>query len=139
MIQSLLYRVEILMPNQDQKPTVFYDGTCPLCTVEVSHYRRLAKDNVDFVDVSTEPNPSSELSQDQAMARFHIRDASGQLHSGAKAFVMLWTYLPGWRFLAPLSRVPGMTLLLELAYRLFLPVRPVLSRVAGWLGAKAEH
>ncbi len=139
MIQSLLYRVEILMPNQDQKPTVFYDGTCPLCSAEIAHYRRLAKENVDFVDVSTEPNPSSDLSQDQAMARFHMRDASGRLHSGAKAFVTLWTYLPGWRFLAPLSRVPGATLLLELAYRLFLPVRPVLSRIAGWLGAKAEH
>lgn len=121
------------------KPTVYFDGSCPLCTAEISHYRRLAGDSVGFVDVSTNSKPDDDLSRDQAMARFHVRDATGELHSGAKAFVTLWQHLPGWRRLAPLARLPGVTHLLELGYRAFLPLRPMLSRIAGWVGAKAEN
>jgi hypothetical protein len=58
------------------------------------------------------------------MRRFHVSTPSGELLSGAKAFVHLWSQLAGWHRLARLARLPGVVFLMELAYRLFLLFRP---------------
>lgn len=113
--------------------TVYYDGACPLCSVEIRHYAGQAgAERLCFVDASasgTETGP--DLPRADAMRRFHVRQADGRLLSGAAAFVAIWETLPAWRWAARLARLPGVTPALELAYRLFLPVRPLLSRVAG--------
>ncbi len=110
--------------------TVYFDGACPLCTAEIGHYRKLDRSNtVDFADVSA-PDivPGPDLVREQAMARFHVRLPDGQLLSGASAFAALWRQMPGWWGI--LGKVAGwrpVTLVLEVAYRAFLPVRPFLS------------
>ncbi len=70
------------------------------------------------------------------MNRFHVRRSDGELVSGARGFMELWGALPKWRWLARVASLPGVMLLLELAYRGFLPLRPTLSRIASWMGAK---
>ncbi len=64
------------------------------------------------------------------LARFHVQRSDGQLLSGAQAFVALWLVLPGWRWLGRLGALPGVTAVLEQAYRGFLHLRPGLQRVA---------
>ncbi|MGL4438303.1 MAG: thiol-disulfide oxidoreductase DCC family protein [Bosea sp. (in: a-proteobacteria)] len=114
-------------------PTVFFDGSCPLCRSEIGHYR--LKDETGalcFVDVS-EPNAAipDGLTQQQAMERFHVRTGSGALVSGAAAFVVVWAHLPSWRWAARAAALPGVLALLELGYRLFLPARPTLVAMFG--------
>ena len=113
------------------KATVFFDGACPLCQMEIEHYRRLkGADQIDFVDAAAcAQQVSYDLSRQTALTRFHMRTRDGELLSGAKAFVELWRYFPRWRWLATLARVPGMMLLLELGYRLTLRLRPALVRL----------
>jgi len=111
--------------------TVFYDGSCPLCSTEIAHYRRMdMHERLLFRDVShanvvLEP----ELDRSALMERFHVRRADGQLLSGAAAFVSLWSLLPRWRWVAYAAAAPGAMVLLAMAYGLFLPVRPVISRL----------
>lgn len=114
----------------EDKPTVFYDGSCPLCRAEIDLYRRHDADGrVCFVDVSAaDAALDSRLTSEAAMARFHVRAEDGALRSGAAAFVTLWSVLPAWRLAARVARLPGVTPLLELGYRAFLPARPFLSR-----------
>ncbi|MEM9257169.1 MAG: DUF393 domain-containing protein [Pseudomonadota bacterium] len=118
--------------------TVYFDGSCPLCNAEISHYAsRDRNQRLRFVDVSqVDSDPGADLSREAAMQRFHVRTPDGNLASGAHGFVALWQALPGWRWLAKIARAPGVTPLLELIYRLFLPARPSLSRAAVRLGAK---
>jgi|28_taG_2_1085356.scaffolds.fasta_scaffold00720_5 predicted DCC family thiol-disulfide oxidoreductase YuxK len=120
------------------RTTVYYDGSCPLCSVEIGHYASCAgADRLMFVDVS-DPNAGlgDDLTRQNALERFHVRRPDGVLLSGARGFTELWGTLPKWRWLARVARLPGVISLLELAYRGFLPIRPALSWIASRLGAK---
>lgn len=114
-----------------QELTVLYDGACPLCSREIELYRR-AESDVDlvFTDVSKADVPLPQgTTREQLASRFHVRSQDGQLHDGASAFVLLWSVLPGWRWLAHAARLPGAMYTLEGAYSGFLRVRPYLQRL----------
>lgn len=109
--------------------TVMYDGACPLCRREVALYKSLNPlEPVAWLDVSEATAQISPSDQAQYMARFHIRQRNGQLLHGAAAFVALWLVMPGWRWLGRVGHLPGMTPLLELVYKMFLRLRPLLQR-----------
>lgn len=121
--------------------TVYFDGSCPLCTAEIGHYAsRRGGESLRFVDVSDEnAELGPDLTSQTAMRRFHVRMADGTLVSGARAFVVVWRELPSWQWAAWLASLPGATPSLELVYRLFLPIRPALSKFVTWLGAKPAN
>ena len=43
---------------------------------------------------------STELTREQALARFHVRLSDGRIASGAQGFVEIWKTLPRWRWAA---------------------------------------
>jgi predicted DCC family thiol-disulfide oxidoreductase YuxK len=119
---------------EDPQLIVLHDGSCPLCRREIALYRAADRAGaVDFRDVSRiDPGQAvCGLTREVAMARFHVVTADGRTLSGAAAFIALWRVLPGWRWLGRIAIVPGLPWLLERAYRAFLPVRPLLQRLAG--------
>lgn len=121
-------------------PTVYFDGSCPLCSAEIKHYASQdGGDQLRFVDVSAkDADLGMGLACGDAMRRFHVRLPDGTLLSGARAFVAVWAFLPGWAWAARLTKTPGVIPVLEVAYRAFLPIRPALSKVAGYFSARAE-
>jgi predicted DCC family thiol-disulfide oxidoreductase YuxK len=116
-------------PQSPASIRVFYDGSCPLCSKEIALYQSLDRaQRVDWCDVSSPSNASVlPLPQDTLMARFHVQPLPGEPLSGARAFLELWRHIPGWRWLATLRHLPGVPALLEVAYRLFLKVRPAIQ------------
>jgi predicted DCC family thiol-disulfide oxidoreductase YuxK len=107
--------------------TVFFDGSCPLCTAEIDLYRQDDNDRVlDLVDVSA-PNAllPAGLDRSVARARFHVQSRDGILLSGAAAFAEIWRNLPRWRHLGRIATLPGVPSILEACYRAFLPIRPL--------------
>ncbi len=115
------------------KSTVYFDGSCPLCRAEIGLYRsRDQADALCFVDVSATGAATPQgLTQRQAMERFHVRAGDGRVLSGAAAFVEVWSRLPGWRWAAHAAALPGVLAVLELGYRMFLPIRPIISGLLG--------
>ncbi|MBX9757247.1 MAG: DUF393 domain-containing protein [Beijerinckiaceae bacterium] len=126
------------MAAEKDELTVYFDGSCPLCRAEISHYaRQTGADSLCFVDVSKADAPMPDgLDREAAMARFHVRDKEGRLVSGAPAFVRIWRALPRWGWAARIASAPGVTPVLELGYRMFLPVRPFISRAMARLSRK---
>lgn len=114
-----------------EKLTVYFDGSCSLCQLEIEHYRREDRaGRLHFCDVSiNEIDIGPDLTQRQAMARFHVRSSNGELMSGAKAFVAVWRVLPSWRLASKIAKLPAINLILEAAYRAFLPLRPLFARL----------
>jgi predicted DCC family thiol-disulfide oxidoreductase YuxK len=129
MMLTLVGRHFLTMPDQPAA-TVYFDGSCPLCRAEIALYRKQAKaETVCFIDASNPTTPLGEdLDRHLAMRRFHVRKEDGSLVSGAAAFVEIWKQLPRWRWAARAAAIPGMLALLEMAYKLFLAVRPYLTR-----------
>lgn len=118
--------------------TIYYDGACPLCSAEIRHYEKQpGAERLRFVNLAeTSADPGADLPVETALVRFHVRRADGRLLSGARAFAAIWEVLPGWRWAARLARILCVVPALEGGYRLFLPLRPALSRLAARLGAR---
>ncbi|MBR0962807.1 DUF393 domain-containing protein [Bradyrhizobium diazoefficiens] len=121
------------MTQEPSTSTVYFDGSCPLCRAEIGYYRRTDQDgSLCFVDVSKAGAAVPDgLTQQLAMDRFHVRAGDGRVLSGAAAFVEVWSRLPRWRWAARVASLPGALAVLELGYRMFLPVRPLISRLFG--------
>ena len=114
------------MKNESSGSTVFFDGSCPLCTAEINQYKVLIPiTEIRWVDV-TEPNftPPDGQTKEQLMQRFHVLNNNGELISGAAAFVYLWEQLPGWKRLAVIAKIPGALNVMEFGYKAFLKIRP---------------
>ena len=114
--------------------TVYFDGSCPLCAREIAFYRRRrGGDRLDWVDVSELPDGeiAAGLSKSAALRRFHVKEPDGRILSGGLAFAHLWSALSALRPVGRIFRIPPLAWLLELGYRLFLSLRPLMQKFAG--------
>jgi predicted DCC family thiol-disulfide oxidoreductase YuxK len=113
-----------------QACTVYYDGACPLCQREIALYQGMGgAEAIRWHDVSTLGTGAEDLATGDAMARFHVRRADGTLVSGARGFFEVMKTIPKLRWLGHVLSVPPIPWVAEGAYRLFLPLRPLLKRI----------
>jgi predicted DCC family thiol-disulfide oxidoreductase YuxK len=100
---------------------VFFDGDCPLCTKEVAFVRRLdRRARVRFTDIAATGFDASVagVSQDDLMARIHARLPDGSLVEGVEVFRRIYA-AAGLGPLVALTRIPGVSHLLDASYRWF--------------------
>ncbi|CAN5726939.1 DUF393 domain-containing protein [soil metagenome] len=114
--------------NDLKNCTVYFDGACPVCSKEIATYQQWnGAERIEWIDASScSPQElGGQLERVQALAKLHVRDANGQLTSGAAAFVVLWSHFPALAWLTPLLSKPPMIYCLDHMYRLFLKLRPI--------------
>ncbi len=113
------------------KVTVYFDGLCHLCSREIRHYQTMkGADNLAFVDITGPSfNAAHEgLDPHEIHKNMHVRDREGKIHLGVGAFVCIWEQLPALRFLVPIARFYPVRVILNLLYKGFATVRPLLPR-----------
>ena len=125
--------------TEKQALTVFYDGSCPLCSREIALYQRQrGAETICWLNVAdqtlSEGLPEG-ISRDQLMQRFHVQDANGKVQTGGDAFLQLWASLPNFRLLARLFSLPLIRWLVNKAYDAILPIRP---RLQAWFGQSKQ-
>jgi ubiquinone biosynthesis monooxygenase Coq7 len=123
---------ERLSPEQSPTScTVYFDGACPLCSKEIASYQKLrGAERVNWVDASkcAEHEFGPQLRRADALARLHLRDANGDLVSGAAAFIAMWSQFPALAKIAALLNKRVFIRSLDVIYQLFLRVRPLWRR-----------
>jgi predicted DCC family thiol-disulfide oxidoreductase YuxK len=100
---------------------VFYDGACPLCVRETDMLRaRDRRARIRFTDIAAEGFDAAAVGVpwEVLMARIHGRLPDGTLIQGVEVFRRLYAAV-GFGPLVAVSRVPGLSHLLDLAYRVF--------------------
>jgi predicted DCC family thiol-disulfide oxidoreductase YuxK len=118
--------------SADRKLTVFYDGACPLCLKEIGYYQRKDhREEILWLDVNRcdQSTLGSDLNKEDALKRFHVRSAKGELISGGRAFAEIWRKLPGFKWLGRNSQNQIVGGILEFIYRAFLLIRPSIQRL----------
>ena len=104
---------------------VFYNGKCPLCAAEISHYKHLAEKYraaLSFKEIH-EPSGVAALAKigltpDQAARRLYGVEKETVI-TGVDAFIALWRRLPRFKALAALASIPGIRHCLYFVYNRF--------------------
>jgi predicted DCC family thiol-disulfide oxidoreductase YuxK len=100
---------------------VFYDGACPLCMREIRMLRgRDRRQRIRFVDIAVNGFDAASvgLTRETLMDRIHGRLPDGTLVEGVEVFRRLYAAV-GFAPLVALTRLPGITQLLDVAYHAF--------------------
>lgn len=100
---------------------VFFDGKCPLCKREIRMIERLdRRQRVRLVDIAAEGFDAASVgvTWEALMDRIHGRLPDGTLIEGVEVFRRLYTAV-GMGPLVAVSRLPGISQLLDVAYRTF--------------------
>lgn len=100
---------------------VFYDGECPLCMREIRMLmRRDEAGLIRFTDIAAKDFDPAAIGLDRStlMRKIHGRLPTGQLIEGVEVFRQLYESV-GFGALVGVSRAPGISQLLDVAYSLF--------------------
>jgi predicted DCC family thiol-disulfide oxidoreductase YuxK len=111
----------IVQGSNPRQCLVYFDGDCPLCAGEIRLLRWLdRRGHITFVDIAApEFDPETAgLTMAELMASIRGRDAHGDLVDGVEVFRLLYSAVGLW-WLMPLTRLPGLSHLLEWVYARF--------------------
>ncbi len=102
---------------------VYYNGSCPICSAEISHYKamagKVAPNTIQFLDI-TRPEIAPKLAGlgltgDDAARRLYVQE-NNITHSGVAAFAKIWDRLPRYKWLGWLVRLPVIKPVMEWGY-----------------------
>ena len=85
---------------------VFFNNSCNICRLEINHYKKISDSNFEWVDITNNEDAIklTSKSQKELLRRIHVID-NGNVIGGAKAFVIIWSKIPKYKFLSKLFSI----------------------------------
>ncbi len=103
--------------NSDQKKTIYYDGSCPMCTVIMDKVDDSSqKGKFDPKDITKESLPQN-FTKQQVEKEIHVIDSDGKVYKNAEAILKILEEYPQWKFLAKIGQLPVIKQLLPIGYK----------------------
>jgi len=107
--------------SDDAPAEVYFNGDCPVCRTEMTHYARLCAEShaaVRFVGSIRRPSEflGCGLRREHLERRVYLREAGGRILSGMPALIYLWSRIPRYRWLSRALRLPLVEPLSNLLY-----------------------
>ena len=96
---------------------VFFNNSCNVCRLEINHYKKIADSNLEWIDITNndEALKITSKSQEELLRRLHVID-DGKVIGGAKAFIIIWSKIPKYNFLAKILSFKPLFFLFHYAY-----------------------
>ena len=96
---------------------VFFNNSCSVCRLEINHYKKIADSNLEWVDITNNQQAVdlTSKSKEELLRRLHVID-NGQVIGGAKAFIIIWSKIPKYNFLAKILSFKPLFILFHYAY-----------------------
>ncbi len=94
--------------SRENRIKIFVDGNCIVCDREISHYKKIAPDLFDLIDISNPQFNAADFQLDPiAVDRYlHVLLPDGHLAVGIDSFLAIWKALePRHRFFGLLRRI----------------------------------
>lgn len=110
---------------------IYYDGLCHLCYREIEHFKKLpGSEKLEFRDITLkEFNAEAEgLDPYKVHQLMHVRLQDGSIAQAVDAFVSIWRVFPRYRWLANMAENPIIYYVLNIGYRIFARLRPILPK-----------
>ena len=105
---------------------VFFNNSCSVCRLEINHYKKISDNNLEWIDITNNDDALKITSktQEELLRRLHVID-NGEVIGGAKAFIIIWSKIPKYKFLSKLFSIKPFFLIFHyiyefVAYFLFL-------------------
>jgi predicted DCC family thiol-disulfide oxidoreductase YuxK len=110
--------------------TLFVDGNCIVCDLEMAQYKRAAPELFNLIDIS---DPAFDATRFGLTARavnkhIHVMTPRGEIHKGIPAFAHIWSRIPQYQKFSRVILWPGVNQLARVGYELFVLVRPWLPK-----------
>ncbi len=98
---------------------VFFNNSCSVCRLEINHYKKISGTDLDWVDITNndEALKLTSKSQEELLRRLHVVD-DGKVIGGAKAFIIIWSKIPKYRFLSKIFSIKPIFILFHYIYEI---------------------
>ena len=85
---------------------VYFNNSCNICRMEINHYKKFASGDLEWIDITNNEDAIkiTSKSQKELLRRLHVID-NGEVIGGAKAFIIIWSKLPKYRFLSKIFSI----------------------------------
>ena len=96
---------------------VFFNNSCNVCRLEINHYKKISGSNLEWVDITNnkEAIKLTSKSQKELLRRLHVVD-NGEVIGGAKAFIIIWSKIPKYKFLSKLFSIKPIFIIFHYLY-----------------------
>ena len=96
---------------------VFFNNSCGVCRLEINHYKKISDSNLEWIDITNndEALKLTSKSQEELLRRLHVID-DGKVIGGAKAFILIWSKIPKYNFLAKIFSIKPLFILFHYGY-----------------------
>jgi len=96
---------------------IFFNNSCKICKLEIDHYKKISDKNLEWVDITNnqEAIELTSKSKEELLRRLHVIE-NGKVIGGAKAFIIIWSNIPKYNFLAKILSFKPLFILFHYAY-----------------------
>ena len=98
---------------------VFFNNSCNVCRLEINHYKKIADSNLEWIDITNndEALKLTSKSQKELLRRLHVIN-DGKVTAGAKAFIIIWSKIPKYNFLAKIFSIKPLFFIFHYVYEI---------------------
>ncbi len=98
---------------------VFFNDSCNVCRLEINHYKKIADSSLEWIDITNNDQALklTSKSQEELLRRLHVIQ-DGKVIGGAKAFIIIWSKIPKYNFLAKIFSIKPLYILFHYGYEI---------------------